>query len=427
MAKSGKVYKQGVFMLSLDYIRNNTAKVQEMLDKRNDNIDLKKLLELDAQYRAELLKLETLLASKNAISKKPTPEEIAKMKAVKQEIAELQVVVQQIKEDRDYLLHRMPNMLDERVPVGADDKDNLSIKTFGEKRTFDFEPKWHDEIARSLGILNTDAGAKVAGAGFLYWRGDGARLLTAIMNFALDTLIERGYTQMFTPILAKPDTFFGTGYLPFAEDQLYTVSADNKSLIGTSEQTLLSYEQNNVVDLSNGAILYTAWTPCFRTEAGAYGKETRGVFRVHQFNKVEQIVICKPEESERYHQFCLENEEYLLQQFGIPYRIVNVCTGDLGAPAAIKYDIEGWFPAYGDYRELTSNSNLWEYQARRLNIKYLNENGGKNEFVHTISATAITERAMLAILENNQNADGSVNIPKCLQKYMGGQTVIRKK
>ncbi|MFQ6773159.1 MAG: serine--tRNA ligase [Clostridia bacterium] len=414
-------------MLSLDYIRNNTAKVQEMLDKRNDNIDLKKLLELDAQYRAELLKLETLLASKNAISKKPTPEEIAKMKAVKQEIAELQVVVQQIKEDRDYLLHRMPNMLDERVPVGADDKDNLSIKTFGEKRTFDFEPKWHDEIARSLGILNTDAGAKVAGAGFLYWRGDGARLLTAIMNFALDTLIERGYTQMFTPILAKPDTFFGTGYLPFAEDQLYTVSADNKSLIGTSEQTLLSYEQNNVVDLSNGAILYTAWTPCFRTEAGAYGKETRGVFRVHQFNKVEQIVICKPEESERYHQFCLENEEYLLQQFGIPYRIVNVCTGDLGAPAAIKYDIEGWFPAYGDYRELTSNSNLWEYQARRLNIKYLNENGGKNEFVHTISATAITERAMLAILENNQNADGSVNIPKCLQKYMGGQTVIRKK
>lgn len=427
MAKSGKVYKQGVFMLNLDYIRNNTAKVQEMLDKRNDNIDLKKLLELDAQYRAELLKLETLLASKNAISKKPTPEEIAKMKAVKQEIAELQVVVQQIKEDRDYLLHRMPNMLDERVPVGADDKDNLSIKTFGEKRNFDFEPKWHDEIARSLGILNTDAGAKVAGAGFLYWRGDGARLLTAIMNFALDTLIERGYTQMFTPILAKPDTFFGTGYLPFAEDQLYTVSADNKSLIGTSEQTLLSYEQNNVVDLSNGAILYTAWTPCFRTEAGAYGKETRGVFRVHQFNKVEQIVICKPEESERYHQFCLENEEYLLQQFGIPYRVVNVCTGDLGAPAAIKYDIEGWFPAYGDYRELTSNSNLWEYQARRLNIKYLNENGGKNEFVHTISATAITERAMLAILENNQNADGSVNIPKCLQKYMGGQTVIRKK
>ena len=427
MTKSGKVYKQGVFMLSLDYIRNNTAKVQEMLDKRNDNIDLKKLLELDAQYRAELLKLETLLASKNAISKKPTPEEIAKMKAVKQEIAELQVVVQQIKEDRDYLLHRMPNMLDERVPVGADDKDNLSIKTFGEKRNFDFEPKWHDEIARSLGILNTDAGAKVAGAGFLYWRGDGARLLTAIMNFALDTLIERGYTQMYTPILAKPDTFFGTGYLPFAEDQLYTVSADNKSLIGTSEQTLLSYEQNNVVDLSNGAILYTAWTPCFRTEAGAYGKETRGVFRVHQFNKVEQIVICKPEESERYHQFCLENEEYLLQQFGIPYRVVNVCTGDLGAPAAIKYDIEGWFPAYGDYRELTSNSNLWEYQARRLNIKYLNENGGKNEFVHTISATAITERAMLAILENNQNADGSVNIPKCLQKYMGGQTVIRKK
>ena len=427
MTKSGKVYKQGVFMLSLDYIRNNTAKVQEMLDKRNDNIDLKKLLELDAQYRAELLKLETLLASKNAISKKPTPEEIAKMKAVKQEIAELQVVVQQVKEDRDYLLHRMPNMLDERVPVGADDKDNLSIKTFGEKRNFDFEPKWHDEIARSLGILNTDAGAKVAGAGFLYWRGDGARLLTAIMNFALDTLIERGYTQMYTPILAKPDTFFGTGYLPFAEDQLYTVSADNKSLIGTSEQTLLSYEQNNVVDLSNGAILYTAWTPCFRTEAGAYGKETRGVFRVHQFNKVEQIVICKPEESERYHQFCLENEEYLLQQFGIPYRVVNVCTGDLGAPAAIKYDIEGWFPAYGDYRELTSNSNLWEYQARRLNIKYLNENGGKNEFVHTISATAITERAMLAILENNQNADGSVNIPKCLQKYMGGQTVIRKK
>lgn len=414
-------------MLSLDYIRNNKAKVQEMLHNRNDDIDLERLLDLDSKYRTELSKLEALLASKNAISKKPTPEEIARMKMVKQEIANLQESVQNIKEDRDYLLYRMPNMLDERVPVGADDHDNLAIKFVGEKRKFDFEPKWHDDLGRALGILNTEAGAKVAGAGFVYWRGDGARLLTAIMNFALDTLISRGFCQMFTPILAKEDTFFGTGYLPFAQDQLYTVTAEKKSLIGTSEQTLLSYEQNNVVDLSKGPILYTAWTPCFRTEAGAYGKETRGVFRVHQFNKVEQIVICKPDDSEKYHQFCLENEEYLLQQLGIPYRVVNVCTGDLGAPAAIKYDIEGWFPAYGDYRELTSNSNLWEYQARRLNIKYLNEKGGKNEFVHTISATAITERAMLAVIENNQNADGSVNIPECLQKYMGGQKVICKK
>ena len=414
-------------MLSLDYIRNNKEKVQQMLNKRKDDIDLNKLLDLDVQYRAELLKLETLLATKNAISKKPTPEEINKMRTLKQDIAALQESVQKIKEDRDYLLFRMPNMLDDRVPVGVDDKDNLAIKYVGQKRQFDFEPKWHDDIARSLDILNTDAGAKVAGSGFIYWRGDGARLLTAVMNYVLDTLVSRGFMQMYTPILAKPETFFGTGYLPFAQDQLYTITSENKSLIGTSEQTLLSYEQNNVVDLSKGPILYTAWTPCFRTEAGAYGKETRGVFRLHQFNKVEQIVICKPEDSDKYHQFCLENEEYVLQQFGIPYRVVNTCTGDLGAPAAIKYDIEGWFPAYNDYRELTSNSNLWDYQARRLNIKYHNDKTDKNEFVHTISATAITERAMLAIIENNQNEDGSINIPKCLHKYMNGQTVINKK
>lgn len=410
-------------MISIDLLRNEPEKVQAMLDKRKSDFNLKKFLELDEDYRKNLAKLEEFQRRRNVLSKDRTEQSIDRAKKLKQDIIDLTEIVEKLKKERDDLWAFIPNMLDETVPDGADDKDNVEFKRVGTPRKFDFTPKWHDEIATNLGILNIKAGTKVAGSGFFYWKGDGARLLNAMFNFALDTLRSKGYEQFFTPVLAKENTFFGTGYLPFAQDQLYTVATESLSLIGTSEQTLVAFHENETIDLSE-AKKYTALTPCFRTEAGSYGKETKGIFRVHQFYKVEQIIFCKPEESAKYHQFALECEEELFQKLGIPYRVVNVCTGDLGAPASIKYDTEGWFPAYGGYRELTSNSNLLDYQTRRLNIKFKDNGVTKNP--HTISATGITERAMLAIIENYQNEDGSITIPEVLVPYMNGQTKIVK-
>lgn len=411
-------------MISIDLIRNETERVQKMLDKRKSKFNIKKFLAVDKDYLDNLKKLEMLNSRRNALSKDRTESSIERAKKIKQDIIDLSEIVSKLEKQRKDLWSMLPNMLDERVPNGESDADNVPIKFEGKKREFTFKPKWHDEVATALNILNIKSGVKVAGSGFYYWRGDGARLLNAMFNFALDLFRSRGFIQMTTPILAKHNTFFGTGYLPFAQDQLYTTTGENLSLIGTSEQTLVSYHQDEVINLDR-PIMYTALTPCFRTEAGSYGKETKGVFRVHQFYKVEQIIFCKPEESQKMHEFCRENEELLLQKLGIPYRVVNVCVGDLGAPASMKYDIEGWFPAYGGYRELTSDSNLLDYQTRRLNIKYKNQDG-KTAYPHTISATGITERAMLAILENYQTENGDIKVPEVLVPYMDGQTIIKK-
>lgn len=411
-------------MISLDLIRNEPDKVKAMLKKRKNDFNLDKFLKLDEDYRKNLSKLEELQRRRNILSKDRTENAIERAKKLKQDIIDLTEIVDKLLKERNDQWAIIPNMLDERVPLGDSDADNVEFKKVGEPRKFDFAPKWHDELAINLGILNVKSGTKIATSGFYYWKGDGARLVNAMFNFTLDTLISKGYEQFFTPLLAKYNTFFGTGYLPFAQDQLYTITNEGLSLIGTSEQTLVSFHENEVIDLSNGAKQYTALTPCFRTEAGSYGKETKGIFRVHQFYKVEQIIICLPEESKKWHEFCLQCEEELFQKLGIPYRVVNVCTGDLGAPASIKYDIEGWFPAYNGYRELTSNSNLLDYQTRRLNIKC--KHNGTTFNPHTISATGITERAVLSIIENYQNEDGSISIPDVLVPYMKGQTKIEK-
>ena len=220
-----------------------------------------------------------------------------------------------------------------------------------------------------------------------------------------------------TPCLAKERTLFGTGYLPFFADQTYNIEGEDLALIGTSEQTLVGYHADDVLDGAKLPLCYTAFTPCFRTEAGSYGKAARGIFRVHQFHKVEQIIFCKPEDSPKYHEFCLANEEYILQQLGIPYHVVNVCVGDLGAPGYKKYDIEAWFAGFGAYREVTSNTNLTSFQSRRLNIRY--KDGDTRDYVHTISATAVTDRVLIAIMENFQQEDGTVIVPEVLRPLCG--------
>ena len=248
--------------------------------------------------------------------------------------------------------------------------------------------------------------------------GKGAQLTQAMYFWAQKVLVERGFTLMMSPVAAKARTLFGTGYLPFFKDQIYALQDQDLCLIGTAEQTLVGYHADETLDGATLPRCYAAYTPCFRTEAGSYGKESRGIFRVHQFHKVEQIVFCKPEESPKYHEVCLANEEYFLQQLGIPYRVVNVCVGDMGAPGYKKYDIEAWYPGYNGYREVTSNTNLTEFQSRRLNIRYKDADGTRG-FVHTISATGCTDRCVCAILENFQQEDGSVIIPEVLRPYTG--------
>ncbi|MBE6367591.1 MAG: serine--tRNA ligase [Lentisphaerae bacterium] len=308
-------------------------------------------------------------------------------------------------------------MLADDVPDGQTDADNVELRKVGVIPEFDFKVRDHQELGEMLDIIDTQRGAKVAQSGFYYWKGKGAQLVQALFFWTQRELVNRGFQLFMTPCLAKEKTLYGTGYLPFFADQTYALKDEDLALIGTSEQTLVGFHADEVLEGATLPRFYTAYTPCFRTESGSYGKASRGIFRVHQFHKVEQIIFCKPQDSVKYHDFCLENEEYLLQQLGLPYHVVNVCVGDLGAPGYKKYDIEAWFAGFDAYREVTSNTNLTEFQSRRLNIRY--KDGDERGFVHTISATAMTDRAAIAILENNQRADGSVVVPEVLRPFTG--------
>jgi len=340
------------------------------------------------------------------------------VRSIKQQITDKQKRLDELDEDINKKLAWLPNFLAADVPAGESDEDNVAVKHWGEKRDFEFKPLSHEQLGDKLSIIDTKRGAKVAESGFYYWGGQGAQLAAALFCWAQQELIKKGYKLFFTPCAAKQHTLYGTGYLPFAAEESYQIKDEDLALIGTSEQTLVGYHSDEILAADQMPLRYAAYTPCFRTEAGGYGKSTRGIFRVHQFHKVEQIVFCRPEESEKYHLACQNIEEELMQQLGIPYRVVNVCVGDLGAPGYKKYDIEAWFPGYGDYREVTSNTNLTDFQARRLKIRYKTEDG-KKELVHTISATAVTDRVVCAIMENFQQADGTVVIPEVLRDYTG--------
>lgn len=258
----------------------------------------------------------------------------------------------------------------------------------------------------------------MAQSGYYFWKGKGAQLTSALFFWAQQELIKRGFTLFITPCAAKSSTLFGTGYLPFFSDQTYQIQDEDLALIGTSEQTLVGYHADEILMADSLPKFHAAYSPCFRTEAGSYGKETRGIFRVHQFHKVEQIVFCTPDDSDRCHRLCLENEEFLLQKLELPYRVVNVCVGDLGAPGYKKYDVDAYFPGYGGYREVCSNTNLTDFQSRRLGIRFAAD-GGRKEYVHTISATAVTDRVVCAILENYQRPNNVIDIPSVLQPFTG--------
>ena len=407
-------------MIDIKIVRERPEFIKQNCARRGCNVNIDEILILDKDYREVIFKAEQLRSDRNRLSKecKDNPEAREKVKEIKQEIGELEAREKELEAELNSRLSWLPNLLDPAVPDGDTDAANEELRKEGTLPSFSFKPRDHQELAEMLDIIDTKRGAKVAQSGFYYWKGKGAQLCNALFFWVQKELIAKGFTSFITPCVAKEKTLFGTGYLPFFAEQTYSLKNEDLSLIGTSEQTLVGYHADEILDAASLPLCYTAFSPCFRTESGSYGKESRGIFRVHQFHKVEQIVFCLPQESEKYHKFCLENEEYMLNQLGIPYRVVEVCVGDMGAPGYRKYDVEAYFAGFGSYREVTSNTNLTDFQSRRLGIRYKDKDGNKG-FVHTISATAVTDRVVIAILENFQQADGSVVVPEVLRPFTG--------
>jgi seryl-tRNA synthetase len=406
-------------MLDLKLIRENAEMIKANCQRRGFPLDIDGLLALDADYRALDREVEELRARRNKLSKECASDPAAReeVKKIKLTLGSKETAMEGINKKMMAVLTRIPNLLAPDVPDGSDDTGNVELRKVGTIREFDFPVRDHQELGEMHDILDIARGAKVAGTGFYYWKGKGAMLAQALYFYVQQFLVKRGFTMFMTPCVAKERTLYGTGYLPFFADQTYNLEGEDLALIGTSEQTLVGYHADDVLDGDKLPLCYTAFTPCFRTESGSYGKASRGIFRVHQFHKVEQIVFCKPEDSPKYHDFCLENEEDLLKSLNIPYHVVNVCVGDLGAPGYKKYDIEAWYPTFKTYREVTSNTNLTSFQSRRLNIRY--KQGDERDFVHTISATAATDRLIIAIMENYQQKDGSIEIPEVLRPFTG--------
>ncbi|MDR2794302.1 MAG: serine--tRNA ligase [Holosporaceae bacterium] len=406
-------------MIDIKLLKEYPEMFRAYASLRGSSVDVDHLLDVDAEWRKINIIVDEQRATMNNLAKQKNIED---GKKIKSELAKNEISLRELEEKRKNLLDLVENLLAPEVPIGENDADNVEIYNWGTKPSFDFQPLFHDELGERLGILDLKRATKMVGSGFYYWVGDGARLQNAAFLFAENLLIDRGFIPFRTPILAKKASLYGTGYLPFAQDEIYRIVNSEISLIGTSEQSLVSYKMDEIIPEDELPLLYTASTPCFRYEAGASSRQTRGIFRVHQFQKQEQIIMCLPEESEYWNLFCQKNIEDIMQELGIPYRVVLVCTGDMGAPGYKKFDTEAWFPAFNAYKETHSNSNLTDYQARRSKIRYKSNN--KNNFVHTISSTALTDRVVIALMENNQTSEGFIKIPKILQKYMNGQEEI---
>jgi len=408
-------------MLDIKFIRENVKLVEKNSLSRNVKIDFKALLRLDEEKTKLQQRIEVLRAKRNQGSKtKPTPAQIAEMKKVGEEIKELESAVNQIESALRELLIKVPNLNHESTPLGQDESKNKVEKKVGEKPDFSFTPKEHFEVENVAPLIDMERGAKVAGSRFYYLKGKIAILERAIIQYAIDITLKQGFELILPPVLVKEQAMYGTGFFPAEKNEVYTVNPgeDNLFLIGTSEVPLIYLHADEVLESKDFPKKYVAVTPCFRREAGSYGKDTKGLFRVHQFYKVEMVVFCAPEKSWQIHEELLALEQNFIQSLGIHYQVVNVCSGDLGFPAAKKYDCEGWFPAQGRYRELTSTSNTTDYQSRRSNIKYKTADG-KREYVHTLNGTVSSDRPMLALIENFQQNDGSVIIPEVLRKYTG--------
>lgn len=425
-------------MLDIKFVRENPDLVDKACESRqNAHWDREKFFELDEERRSVIAEVESLQAERNAVSKqigllmregKKEEAEAAKeqVAANKDRIAELDQRRGEVEEELTNLVAAIPNIPDASVPYGKDDSDNPEVRKWGAPTQFDFEPKAHWDLGPELGMIDFDRGVKLAGTRFYLLGGMGARMERALINFMIDTHNQAGFKEWWPPVITNQDSLFGTGQLPKFEEDLYHVQPD-LYLIPTAEVQLTNIHRDEILDASQLPLLYTAFTPCFREEAGSAGRDTRGIIRVHQFDKVEMVKFAKPEDSMNQLESMVQEAEKILQLLGLPYHVVTLCTGDIGFSACKCYDIEVWLPSYNAYKEISSCSNCWDFQARRANIRYKDPAEFKGtRLVHTLNGSGLAVgRTMAAIMENYQNADGSVTVPEVLRPYMGGIEVIR--
>jgi len=428
-------------MLDIKLIRENPDFVRANLFKRGNPENVRMLEELiltDKKWREDLTKLNDLRHERKLItmdiatlkkSGKDASSKLGEARAIDARITAVEKEVTQAEETTRTFLMRLPNLLHDTVPFGKDENDNVQTKTWGKMPKLDFPIKNHTDLALALNLIDVERAGKVAGARFFYLKGQGALLDMALMSFAMEEMVKKDYVPIEPPYLMRREPYEGVTSLGDFADVLYKIENEDLYLIATSEHPMAAMFMNEVLKEDDLPIKLAGASPCFRKEAGVHGKDTRGIFRTHQFNKIEQFVFCKPEDSWKIHEELLHNAEDIVQKLGLPYRIVNVCTGDIGTVAAKKYDIEAWMPAQNAYREIISCSNCTDYQARRLNIRYKEKEGAPTKgFVHTLNSTAIaTGRTIVALMENYQQADGTISIPKVLRKYMGDIEKINQK
>lgn len=422
-------------MLDINLIRERPEVVRKSLkDRQMDAASVDSILKLDERRRALLTEVETLKADRNAVSKeigqmKDASErqlKIDAMRAVGEKISAMDAELAEVDAELQTLMSNLPNIPDERTPYGLDENENVVIKTMGEPRKFDFQPLPHWDLGPALGIIDFERGTKITGSRFYVLSGAGARLQRALIAFMLDLHIRQGYTEKYLPFMVKTETVYGAGQLPKFADNLYKDHEEDLYFVPTAEVPLTGYHMDEILDEAELPRLYTGYTPCFRREKMSAGRDVRGIKRGHQFDKVEMYIYCMPEESNDWVEKMREHAEQTCAELGIPYRVKQLCTGDLGFGSTITYDIEAWAPGCDEWLEVSSVSNVTDFQARRANIRYRPAEGGKVRFPHTLNGSGLgLPRTLIAVMENYQQADGSIVVPEVLRPWMGGVDIIR--
>jgi len=423
-------------MLDIAFIRNNTDIVKQGIRKKRMNVDLDELLAVDEDVRRLRTEVETLRADRNRLSKEipalkgeEKTQAVAQVKALKDGLSEAEPKLRSAEERFEQLMLTIPNPPSDEVPEGDSDDDNVEVRRIGEPPQFDFTPKDHLELGESLDIVDMPRAVKFAGARMYCLKNEGAMLEFALFKYALDHLVSKGFHPMIVPQLVRREAMIGTGFFPLGEEDTFFIEKDSLYLIGTSEVSLVSYHMDEILNEKDLPKHYCGYSACFRREAGSYGRDTRGFYRLHQFNKVEQISICvnDPEVSRREHDLLLTNSEEIMQALGLPYRVALACGAEIGQGQVLKHEIETWMPSRGKYSETHSCSTLHEFQARRLKIRWRGKNG-KTQYCHTLNNTTVASpRILIPLLENFQNADGSVTIPEVLRPLMRGMERIEPK
>ena len=422
-------------MLDLNLIRENPDLVRTALKNRQMEVSpIDEILKLDEKRRSLLTQVESLKAERNVVSKEigklkdatEREKKIAAMREVGNKIAGLDKEVAEVEDKLNGLTAALPNIPDERTPIGASEEENVVLRTVGQLPEFDFEPKPHWELGPSLGIIDFERGTKITGSRFYVLSGPGARLQRALIAFMLDLHIRQGYTEKYLPFMVKYETVYGAGQLPKFADNLYKDHEEELYFVPTAEVPLTGMHMEEILDEASLPFLYTAYTPCFRREKMSAGRDVRGIKRGHQFDKVEMYMYARPEESDALHEKMREDAEATCAALGLPYRIKRLCTGDIGFGAAMTYDVEVWAAGCNEWLEVSSVSNDRDFQARRANIKYRPADGGKARFVHTLNGSGLgLPRTLIAVMENNQQADGSIIVPEVLRPWMGGVDLIK--